>query len=97
MAFAIVHHFPGGTKEQYEKSLTAVHPSAEQLPPGQIFHAAGASPDGWTIFAVHDTKESWEEFRDKTLAPLMKEGIEGGLVGPPQETEIEVHKLLQQQ
>jgi hypothetical protein len=29
MAFAIVHFFPGGTKEQYETVLAAVHPPRE--------------------------------------------------------------------
>ena len=65
MAYAIVHHFPGGTKDQYEKSLAAVHPSKSSLPAGQIFHAAGPSAGGWTIMAVHDSKESWEKFRDQ--------------------------------
>ena len=85
MAYAIVHHFPGGTKDQYEKSIAAVHPSKSSLPAGQIFHAAGPSAGGWTIMAVHDSKESWERFRDQILMPKMKQGIEGGLVGPPQE------------
>ena len=93
MAYAIVHHFPGGTKDQYEKSIAAVHPSKSSLPDGQIFHAAGPSAGGWTIMAVHDSKESWERFRDQVLAPKMKQGIEGGLVGPPQETAFEVHNL----
>lgn len=43
MAYAVVHHFPGGTKEQYEASIAAVHPGKGSLPKGQIFHAAGAS------------------------------------------------------
>ena len=43
--------------------------------------------------AVHDSKESWEKFRDQTLMPLMKKDIEGGLAGPPQETEFEIHNL----
>jgi hypothetical protein len=93
MAYAIVHQFPGGTKDQYEKSLAAVHPSKSGLPAGQIFHAAGPSAGGWTIVAVHDSKESWERFRDQILMPRMKQGIEGGLVGPPQETAFEVHNL----
>ena len=67
MAYGIVHHFPGGTKEQYEASLGAVHPSRDKLPKGQIFHAAGPSAGGWTIVAIHDTKESWEQFRDQVL------------------------------
>ena len=59
MAYGVVHHFPGGTREQYEASVAAVHPSDGSLPGGQIFHAAGPSEGGWTIIAVHDSKESW--------------------------------------
>ena len=93
MAYGIVHQFPGGTKEQYEASIAAVHPAADVLPEGQIFHAAGSSAGGWTIIAVHDSKESWEKFRDSILMPKMQQGIEGGFTGPPQETAFDVHNL----
>jgi hypothetical protein len=94
MAYGIVHHFPGGTKEQYEASVAAVHPSDGSLPDGQIFHAAGASPGGWTIVAVHDSKESWEQFRDGILMPRMQQGIEGGFATPPEETAIDLYKVM---
>jgi len=94
MAYGIVHHFPGGTKEQYEASVAAVHPGREILPKGQIYHAAGASAGGWTIIAVHDSKKSWEQFRDEILMPRMKQGIKGGFTTPPQETTFEVHHLV---
>jgi len=93
MAYAITHFFPGGTKEQYEASIAAVHPNRKTLPKGQIFHVAGLSEGGWTIVAVHDSKESWEQFRDGILMPQMKKGIAGGFANPPQETTIEVHNL----
>ena len=92
MAYAIIHFFPGGTKDQYEASIAAVHP-AKGLPAGQIFHAAGASTGGWTITAVHESKASWEAFRDGVLMPRMQAGIPGGLPSPPQETAFEVHHL----
>jgi hypothetical protein len=94
MAYGIVHHFPGGTREQYDASIAAVHPGAGRLPEGQIFHAAGPSAGGWTIVAVHDSKESWERFRDGVLVPRMQQGIPGGFTAPPQETAIDVYKLL---
>ena len=94
MAYGIVHHFPGGTREQYEASIAAVHPGAGRLPEGQIFHAAGPSEGGWTIVAVHDSRESWEQFRDGILVPRMQQGIAGGFPTPPQETAIEVDTLL---
>ena len=94
MALGIIHFFPGGTREQYEASIAAVHPSNGGLPAGQSFHAAGASPGGWTIIAVHDTRESWETFRDTVLMPTMQAGIAGGFASPPTETEVEIDKVF---
>jgi hypothetical protein len=94
MAYGIVHHFPGGTKEQYEASVAAVHPSADTLPDGQIFHAAGPSEGGWTILVVHDSKENWERFRDDILMPRMQAGIEGGFEAPPEETAIDLYTVM---
>ena len=93
MAYGVVHFFPGGTREQYEASIAAVHPPGG-LPSGQIFHAAGTSPGGWTIMAVHESKESWERFRDEILTPRMQEGIEGGFPSPPEEIAIDVYKVM---
>jgi hypothetical protein len=92
MAYGVVHQFAGGTKEQYEASIAAVHPSEGSLPEGQLSHVAGPSADGWTIVATHDSKESWERFRDGILMPRMQAGIDGGFAGPPQETTFEVYK-----
>ncbi len=92
MAYGVIHFFPGGTAAQYDASIGAVHP-AKGLPAGQIFHAAGASAGGWTIVAVHDSKASWEAFRDGILMPKMQAGIHGGFTSPPQETVFEVHHL----
>lgn len=94
MAYGIVHFFPGGTKAQYEASIAAVHPGEGRLPDGQLFHAAGASPGGWTIIAVHDSKEGWEQFRDGVLLPRMSAGIEGGFSTPPEETPIDLDRVM---
>ena len=93
-AYGIVHFFPGGTREQYDASVAAVHPGEGQLPAGQIFHAAGPSEGGWTIMAVHESKESWETFRDGTLLPRFNQGIDGGFTSLPEETVINLYKLL---
>ena len=93
MAYGVVHHFPGGTKENYEASIAAVHPSDGTLPAGQLFHAAGPSAGGWTIMAVHDSQESWERFRDGILMPRMQQGIEGGFPAPPEQVEIDLYKV----
>ena len=94
MKYGITHYFPNGTKENYEAVMAAMNaPHGVVIPKGQLFHAAGPAPGGWLIVAIHDSKESWERFRDQTLMPRMKQGIEGGLVGPPEETAFEVHNL----
>jgi len=93
MAYGIVHHFPGGTKEQYEASIAAVHPGSGKLPEGQIFHAAGPSKGGWTVMAVHESQESWERFRDDILMPRFEKGIEGGFTTMPEEIALDVYTL----
>jgi hypothetical protein len=93
MAYAITHFFRGGTKEQYEASIAVLHPSRDTLPKGQIFHVAGPSAGGWTIVAVHDSKESWEQFRNEILMPKLSNGINGGFTTSPEETAFEVHNL----
>lgn len=92
--YGVVHFFPGGTQEQYEASIAAVHPGPGRLPEGQIFHAGGASAGGWTIMAIHDSRESWEQFRDSILLARIQQGIEGGFATPPEETAIEVYKII---
>ena len=96
VAYGIVHHFPGGTKEQYQAAIAAVHPNGgADLPDGQIIHAAGPSEGGWTIIAVHESRESWDRFRDQVLMPQLQAGIDGGFEGPPQETAIGIDNLQQ--
>jgi hypothetical protein len=94
MAYGVVHQFAGGTEEQYKASIAAVHSSDGDLPEGQVFHAAGPSADGWTIVAIHESKESWEQFRNDTLMPRMQAGIDGGFAAPPEETTFDVHNQL---
>jgi len=94
MAFGITHYFPGGTKAQYEASITAVHGGLDKLPSGQIYHSAGPSAGGWLIVAVHNTRESWESFRDGILMPAFRKGIPGGFTVPPEERSFEVDHQL---
>ena len=93
MAYGIVHFFAGGTKEQYEASLAAHHHDRTTLPKGQVYHAAGPSAGGWTIIAIHDSKASWERFRDDILMPQFKQGVKGVFGTLPQEQAFEVYNL----
>ena len=94
MPVGIMHQFPGATKAQYEASIAAVHLNPGALPDGQIFHTAGATPTGWFVFAIHDTLESFETFRDTVLMPTLAAGIDGGFTTPPEETIIEIDRIM---
>lgn len=94
MPYGIVHFFAGGTKDQYDAVLQAVHPGEYELPEGQLFHAAGPSEGGWTVVAIHDSEASWVKFRDGTLIPLMQQGVAGGFTSTPNETGFEVYKQV---
>jgi hypothetical protein len=96
MAYGVVHRFKGGTKEQYEASLAKVHRNGgADLPEGQTLHIGGATEDGWIIVAIHDSRESWERFRDQMLRPGLQELGDAGFAGSPEETTFEVDKLQQ--
>ncbi len=92
MAYGAIHFFPGGTQRKQDGWRSSSRSGG--LPEGQTFHAAGASEGGWTIVAVHDSKDGWERFRNGTLTPRMQQGIEGGFETPPEETGFEIHNLL---
>ncbi len=81
---------PAVPRSSIGSSIAAVHPSDGSLPERQVLHVAGATDDGWIIVAVHDSQQSWEQFRDDILMPRMQEGIDGGFEGPPEETTFEV-------
>jgi hypothetical protein len=43
---------------------------------------------------VHESKESWERFRDNILGPRLQQGVEGGFPTPPEETAFDAYKVL---
>jgi hypothetical protein len=91
MAYMISHFYEGGTSNQYDATVAAVHP-AGGLPDGQVYHAAGPTDGGYLIVAVWDSKEACDSFiSDKLMAVLPT--LEGGLAGPPQERSADVHNL----
>ena len=66
MAYLQTHFWPGGTEEQYQSMLRAVHP-ADGLPEGQTSHVAGPTDGGYLISVVWDSKEHSERFMNGTL------------------------------
>lgn len=93
-SFVLIHHFTGGTAEQYANTLAGVHPDGGKgLPPGQTSHYAGPTADGWVIVGLWDSEASWVRFRDETLLPGFDE-IEDPLPGPPEEITFTVQNSV---
>jgi hypothetical protein len=44
--------------------------------------------------AVHETRASWEQFRDGILLPRMRQGIDGGFATLPEETAVDLYKVM---
>jgi hypothetical protein len=92
--FGIIHRFKGGTIEGYENTIKVVHPDGGKgLPPGQTYHAAGPTDDGFVVVALWDSEATWVQFRDGTLLPGFAK-VENGMPGPPEETTFQVHNSL---
>lgn len=82
------------TRELYErvtkKALGGTLTPAK-LPPGLIFHAAGAHPaGGWEVFDVWESEASWQKFLEGALIPAAVE-----MRAPAFDTKISpVHNFL---
>jgi hypothetical protein len=90
MAYLITHFWPGATVDQYNATVSAVHP-AGGLPEGQIYHAAGPTDGGVLITAVWDSKEQADSFVKGKLMASMP--IAGGFEGGPEERAAEIVNL----
>ena len=96
MAYGVVHFFPGGTQDQYEASIAAVHP-ADGVLPRRVRSSTlpGSRPAAGRSWPLHDSQESWERFRDD-VAGADDAGRHPGRVGsPPQETSVDVVNVVQ--
>ena len=93
MSFGVVHHFPGGTKEQYEAIVAKIAPD-DKLPPGELHHVAGPTEQGWLVSVVFESKEKYDEFFSGTLGPVLTELGDKAFPNPPSISTFEVHREL---
>jgi hypothetical protein len=91
MAYGIVHFFPGGTKEQYEASLAAVHPSRAPYPrASHVYHLAGPFSrrlDDHCCPGVEGELGTAHSYASPEAE------CEGGSTTPPQEQAFEIYNL----
>lgn len=93
MAVAIVHHYPGGTKEHYDATVEAVHPPGG-LPDGQTHHFAGPVEDGWQVVAIWESQEALDQFLGETLMPALQDLGDRGFPTEPEQSLFEVDTAI---
>lgn len=93
--YLITHYWPNGKREQYENTVAEiVQQNNGQRPEGEISHAAGPTQgtgqQGWLVTSVFESKDAWEQFKNRTLLPTIDRLQNQSFQGKPQEHTAEV-------
>jgi hypothetical protein len=72
MAVVIVNNIEGGSQDLYDEVNPKVIPGGT-LPDGCQAHIAGPTDSGWRVISVWDSEEQFQQFRDETLLPALRE------------------------
>jgi hypothetical protein len=92
MAVVIVNEIEGGSQDLYDQVNPKVMPG-DTLPDGCQAHIAGPIDKGWRVITVWDSEDQFQQFRDETLIPALREaGDEGNIV--PSISADPVHKFI---
>ena len=92
MAVVIVNEMEGGSQEMYDQVNPKVMEGG-RLPEGCQLHIAGPIENGWRVITVWDSEDQFQQFRDETLIPALREADEGDRIAPSISSDP-VHKLI---
>jgi hypothetical protein len=92
MPVVIVNEMEGGGQDLYDQVNPKVMEGGN-LPEGCQLHIAGPYEKGWRVITVWDSEEQFQQFREETLLPALREaGGEDRIV--PSISAYPVHKLI---
>src|SRR6266536_652709 len=69
MSYCFIMDFDGGGSTAYDATMEDMELHG-QLPPGALFHGAGASDTGWRVVDVWENAEAFESFAAAKIGPL---------------------------
>lgn len=91
MAVVVVNEIEGGSQELYDQVNSKV--MADGLPEGAQAHIAGPIDGGWRVITVWESDERFQQFRDETLLPALREAGGEDRIAPRISTDP-VYKLI---
>ena len=92
MAVVIVAEIEGGNQGFYDQVTAKAMPDG-RLPDGCQLHIAGPTEGGWRVITVWDSEDRFQQFRNETLLPAMREaGAEDRIA--PKISADPVHRLI---
>lgn len=92
MAVVVVNSIAQGSQDLYDRVNPRVMPDG-QLPDGCQVHIAGPVDGGWRVITVWDSEQRFEQFRNETLIPALREVGSDDLIAPSIQTD-EVYNLI---
>jgi hypothetical protein len=81
MSVVIVNDIEGGSQDLYDSVNPKVMPDGK-LPEGCQLHIAGPTDTGWRVISVWESDEQFQQFRNETLVPAMREAAEDERIAP---------------
>jgi hypothetical protein len=92
VAVVVVNEIEGGNQDFYDQVNPKVMPGGN-LPEGCQLHIAGPIDNGWRVITVWDSEDQFQQFRNETLIPAMREAGGEDRIAPQIKTNA-VHKLI---
>lgn len=72
MAFCTISTNPSGSAELFDQVGERLRESGEWPPEGAIFQVTGATPEGFKVVSVWESREAFERFQTERLGPAFE-------------------------
>ncbi len=92
MAVVVVNEIEGGSQDLYDRVNPKVMPDGK-LPEGCQLHIAGPIENGWRVISVWASDEQFQQFRNDTLLPAMRDAGDEERIAPSIKT-APIHRLI---
>ncbi len=90
MATGVLLEFEGVGEKEYQRLMDVLR-SDQDPPQGAILHTAGQIPNGWRVFNIFESRDSYEKFYDDRIAPALKQV---GMPNPSRKEFYPIHNVL---